>query len=413
MPPMPAYAAVLGHQPVISVAELAAAVPGFSLQKIISKQVALFESTETLPKDMMERLGGTIFLAESISEAPLTLEDIPQAMVNETSSVKKKITFSLRCYGLASKDIRDVYRKCKERFRRENRTCRYVGNERKPAVAVLLHDSDIVSGKKGCELFIIAEGEDLWVGRTIGAQDVNAYTKRDTEKPVRDTTVGLLPPKLAQMLLNFGVWMLREDAPKGEPKKRKKEVYTVLDPFCGTGVIPLESMLLGWNVLCSDTSQKAVNGCKKNVEWLRKEYGILKKDVTSEIWKQDALKPFKLKELPDMIITETTLGPALAKRPSKTEVTRILRENENIQAEFLENAAKTLPGVPIICTWPVWKTKDDTVQLEKIWDAIEENGYQPVIPAGVTPTSSSRLTLVYRRKDQFVGREIVMLKPKK
>jgi hypothetical protein len=37
---------------------------------------------------------------------------------------------------------------------------------------------------------------------------VNAYAKRDMGKPVRDTGVGLLPPKLAQILLNFGSWLV-------------------------------------------------------------------------------------------------------------------------------------------------------------------------------------------------------------
>ncbi len=40
----------------------------------------------------------------------------------------------------------------------------------------------------------------------------------------------------------------------------------VFDPFCGTGVIPLEAILRGCNVLASDISLKAVNGTTKNIE---------------------------------------------------------------------------------------------------------------------------------------------------
>jgi tRNA G10 N-methylase Trm11 len=76
----------------------------------------------------------------------------------------------------------------------------------------------------------------------------------------------------------------------------------------------MECLLRGWHVLACDASQKAVNGCEKNLEWLRKERSILKKNVRSEVWKQNALTPLKLSERPDVIVTETTLGPSLEKR---------------------------------------------------------------------------------------------------
>ncbi|MCA9370620.1 MAG: hypothetical protein KC680_01515 [Candidatus Peregrinibacteria bacterium] len=406
---MPQYAAVLGHQPHISIAELAAVVPGFTLESIEQTVVALFSADEELDDDCIDRLGGTVLLARRITEADVSMSDIPQLLVNECGKVRKKVTFSLRCYDVPSKLIKTAYIKGKEAFKSAGKPCRYVGNEKKHAAVALLHDSDVISGKKGVELFIVQTASQLWVGRTIGAQDIDRYTWRDMDKPVRDTTVGLLPPKLAQVMLNFGAWMVESER---DNKKRKKHiVYTVLDPFCGTGVIPLECLLQGWHVLASDVSQKAVNGTKKNLDWVRKEMKILKKDVSDDVSKHDALKPFKLKSLPDMVVTETTLGPALTKKPTKTDVKKYLKDSEALEAAFLHNAAASLPGVPIVCMWPFWRLGGDVIRHEKIWSVAKELGYRAVLPAGAPVEDPEKLSLLYQRKDQFVGREIVLLLP--
>jgi hypothetical protein len=87
-------------------------------------------------------------------------------------------------------------------------------------------------------------------------------------------------------------------------------------------------------------------------------------------------------------------------------------DNEKLQAAFLKNAAVTLPGVPLVCTWPFWRVKGEAIHLEKIWKVLDEAGYEAVLPEGIEGTSAERPTLLYQRSGQFVGREVVMLKPK-
>lgn len=407
------YAAVLGHQPHISIAELACSVPDFELLQYLDKRIAIFASSADLDSTSLTSLGGSIVIAKQIETSSTTVADVPKILAKEIGSTRGKIVFGLRCHGVNPATIKKLYRQGKDAIKALGKNCRYVGNERKAAVPVLLHDSGLITGKHGCELFLIEHGNALWIGRTIAAQDVDSYTKRDIEKPVRDTTVGLLPPKLAQIMLNMGAWMVESTKPTDEKKpvkKKKKPVYTVFDPFCGTGVIPIECLLLGWHVLASDVSQKAVNGCTKNLDWLRKEEKILKKDVSSTIWKHNATKPFDLKELPDMVVTETSLGPNLTKKPTAKDAKKLMKENEELQNGFLESAAASMPGVPIVCSWPTWQTSNnETVYLEKIWDIIGKHGYRAVLPPGIEPTDPKRITLHYRRKEQFVGRELVML----
>ncbi len=403
---MPSFAAFLGHQPHISIAELSASIRDFSLQRVIQNRVLLFESSLPLDATNLRTLGGTVVIAKRISENDLTIEDVPALLLNEISGIHGKVTFSLRTLGLPPARIKSLYRECKESMRKKGRPSRYVGTERAPAASVLLHDAGLLDGSNGCEICVIADENTIWIGRTVAAQDIESYAKRDMKKPVRDTTTGLLPPKLAQILLNFGSWLARGKA-VGESQ------LTVFDPFTGTGVIPMECLLRGWNVLASDTSQRAVTGTEKNLEWLRKENDIFKKDVWSTVWKQDARRPFVLKQRPDVIVTETTLGPSLEERASLKDVSKLKTENEKLQEDFLRNVVATLPGVPVVATWPVWYTSKGQVRLEKVWDRLHEIGFRLAIPAAVDLDITGRPTLVYRRPGQYVGREIVLLTPAK
>jgi len=242
------------------------------------------------------------------------------------------------------------------------------------------------------------------------------------EKPVRDTRAGMLPPKLAQILLNLGGWLVRTRPSAAENLKseiRKAQPPVVLDPFCGTGVIPLECLLRGWPVLASDASLKAVNGCEKNIEWIRKEYKVAKGATPSAVSKHDATDAFdftkvkdsSLRRGPDVVVTETMLGPALNERPTAKDVQQWKSQAEALEGAFIANAAATLRGVPVALMLPVWYLRTGPVFLERVWTAVEKAGYRPVLPPGIGPSAPGRTTLLYRRPDQVVGREIVLLSP--
>jgi tRNA G10 N-methylase Trm11 len=403
---MPSYAAFLGHQPHISIAELSASVPDFKLRKILGSQVLLFESDQALDAAYLDTLGGIIAIAKEVGGK--SLEDVPDVLVHQVKDIKGKVTFSVRGFGLSSAVVRDLYRACKAKLKGKGRPSRYVGTERMPAPSILLRDQGLLDGSHGCEIVVVKDGDQLWTGRTVAAQDVNAYAKRDMQKPVRDVSVGLLPPKLAQILLNFGAWLAHGTSSGNLQKK-----LTILDPFCGTGVIPMECLLRRWNVLASDASVKGVNGCERNLDWLRKEHDIPKKEVSSKVWKQDARKKFDIKEKPDVVVTETSLGPPLHKPAALKVAQRLKTQAEKLEEEFLRNLAASFPGVHVAMIWPVWYTSNGIVRLEKVWDRLQEIGFRVAIPAAVDIEITGRPTLLYRRPGQFVGREIVLLQSTK
>jgi hypothetical protein len=399
------YAAFLGNQPTLSLAELFASVSGLTLRRMVTPQIALLDSPVQLTFKDLKDCGGLFLLAEEISGA--SLQKLPETLRDQVKNVKGKVTFSIRSWGIDRRKVHDLYRDLKNGLKKNGIPSRYIGNELKPPVSGQLHDAGLITGKEGCELVLLADDDTnfLWIGRTVAAQDPDSYTKRDMQKPVRDTRAGLLPPKLAQMMLNFGGWIARDVNPKA-PKH-----LTILDPFCGTGVIPMESLLKGWPVLASDVSVKAVNGCEKNLEWIRKEEKILKKDTASEVWKQDATKPFSLKNKPDVIVTESMLGTPFSERPTAKDAAKERAECDALETAFLQNVAKTLPGVPVVVMFPVWYVKAGPVFLEQVWKQLPKIGFEAVLPPGAVSDSQDHPSLLYRRADQFVGREIVMLKP--
>ncbi len=401
---MASYCAFLGNHPQLSLAELATQFADFTVTKRFPKHVVVFESSQEIGQKELDRLGGTILIGKEVAGLA-SPADVPQAIVGETAGVKGKTTFALRGIGIDKNAIHDLYRKGKDALKKSGKPARYVGNEHEPAAVALLKDAGLVSGKGGCELILLKDGETetFWGGKTVGAQDLDAYTKRDMKKPVRDTRVGLLPPKLAQILLNGGEWLARTANPK-LPKK-----LTILDPFCGTGVIPLEALLRGWTVHASDASLKAVNGTQKNLDWARKEYGIPKKDVGASVWKQDARKPFVIKDGVHLIATETTLGPPLTARPTIKEAQKMRTAVEETEIEFLKNVRATLPGVPVALTLPVWMISAGPLPLERLWKELPDLGFEPVLPAGIQGDLPGRASLVYRRGDAVVGREVVFL----
>ncbi len=65
--------------------------------------------------------------------------------------------------------------------------------------ATTLHEKLI---ERGCELMILAGDTGYTIAQTIWVQDIDAYTRRDINRE-RSMSVGMMPPKLAQIMINL------------------------------------------------------------------------------------------------------------------------------------------------------------------------------------------------------------------
>jgi hypothetical protein len=115
-----------------------------------------------------------------------------------------------------------------------------------------------------------------------------------------------------------------------------------------------------------------------------------------------------------MIVTETSLGPALTKSPTKKELTELLRDGDKLEVEFFTNMLEMCPNTPIVCTFPVYITRDgEKNYLPKALDKIEKFGYRLTCIDNKFMKTTERHSLLYLRPDQFVGREILCFLPPK
>ena len=105
----------------------------------------------------------------------------------------------------------------------------------------------------------MAAKDKVFVAKTLTVQDFEDYGRRDYQRPVRDEKQGMIPPKVAQIMLNLS------DCSTGD---------TILDPFCGIGTLVQEGLLLGYRMIGSDINKIAIKGSEQNLEWFRNRYKI-------------------------------------------------------------------------------------------------------------------------------------------
>lgn len=261
--------------------------------------------------------------------------------------------------------------------------------------------------EKGAEICVLASTEKVYVAKTLAVQDFEDYGRRDYQRPVRDDKQGMIPPKVAQLMLNFAETKLGE---------------TMLDPFCGIGTIVQEGVLLGYKMLGSDINPHAISGSETNLEWFRNRYKIAKGKFHVET--ADAREVSKLVEnlikigafkSVSGIVTEGYLGPMYTKFPTPPEIDKNFKELQELYTSAFQDFLKFLPtgGKVVICL-PAYKHRDDYTFFPSL-DFITKLGYNIVdlVPSTLADSMpflklTERKTVVYDRKDQVVAREIVI-----
>ncbi len=360
------YLAVLGRQAEISLAELEALF--LDVQKI-SNDLAVFES-ESKPE--ISRLGGSLKLAEKILVPPLEF----------LSSLETgKITFGISDYSknASAKSAALLSMKFKKILVRHGRSVRVV-SVKAPTLpsATSLHNG--LSGKNSHKVELIKVNNDWY--KVVGVQDVDAYARRDQARPARDAKVGMLPPKLAQILINLCGFL--------EPGSR------ILDPFCGTGVVLQEALLMGYSAYGTDVSERMIEYTEKNL----RHFGF--SDFRLEIG--DATS-YKWDEKIDAVACEGYLGAPMSNPPSELKLKEQKQICFDIVSKFLKNLSEQIvSGTPVVIAVPAWLRSDGNYSRLEIIDEIENMGYNV--------NNKSLGGLLYHREDQIVARDIIILRKK-
>ncbi len=228
---------------------------------------------------------------------------------------------------------------------------------------------------EGVPLIIVKADDELLIGKVTAVQDIDAYSRRDFGKPFRDMQMGMMPPKLAQFMINF------TDIEKG----------TIWDPFCGGGSMLFEAMLMGYDVIGSDINPDRVEGTKRNIEWFKADFNVPKCKV--KMLQHDATKPFKHDF--DAIAFEGDLGVPHGRDFDLNALYPIIQELTDLYVRFFENLKKMKCKVPVVAGFPFYVLPDgEELSLKKAIEAIKKMGFKYTI------------RLKYLRSHQAVGREV-------
>ncbi len=382
---------ILGRQPAIGLAELESLYGSDALEPIGTYAVKV---TTTEPVDFA-RIGGVMKAAEE--SVTLRTTDITEIKKHLAEKVGKyshtlpegKLKLGISCYGLKASPakITALGLSLKKAVKAENRSVRLVpNNENTLNSAQVLHNKLI--SELGLELLLVRDGANTIVAQTTNVQDIDAYTLRDRGRPMRDARVGMLPPKLAQTIINLATI---------DPKALDKRV---LDPFCGTGVVLQEAALMGYSVYGTDLEERMIRYSRDNLNWLIDTHKVTfdwylhEGDATDTQWQQPI----------DIIACEGYLGRPFTSVPDNEILQKTINDCDTILKKFLANLEKqTKSGTRMCLAVPSWFVGNKNYHLGTL-DQLGDLGYNRI-----SFVHSLDKDLIYHREGQIVGRELLVV----
>jgi tRNA (guanine10-N2)-dimethyltransferase len=382
----------LGRQPALGLAELENLFDAGSLIPVSDSIVG----TSLSPTDIdFQRLGGSIKLCKLLTVLDTTnWKEIEKYLLKTTPEHAKalpegKLTIGLSVYELPVSlgDINATALRIKKVVRAQsNGSVRIVPNKEKTLnTAQVIHNGLI--GSHGWELVLVQHGAQTLLVQTVAEQDIEAYTRRDQARPKRDARVGMLPPKLAQIIINLAA---------------TSDTKTILDPFCGTGVVLQEAALMGYHLYGSDIEPRMIDFTRQNLEWLDKTHQLDELDVTLQTGDATSHKwdePF------DTVACEGYLGQPFSAFPTPEKLNEVTNTCNKIAKEFLKNIADQIPSGTRLCVaLPAWHKQNNEIVHLKLLDDLESLGYNRMSFVHVRTED-----LLYYRPDQVVARELLVI----
>lgn len=382
------HIALLGRQPALGIAELER-VYGSGRVSWHGPLAAMVD-TDSLD---IQKLGGTTKAGEVIAELNGNWHQVSKKIVSHYMQIwgktEGKITLGLSVYGfdVSPREVQKTGIILKQKLKQSGVALRLVPNQESALSTATSHHNKLGLSPNKVELLVIRnpKGRAI-IAESTGAQNITAYAKRDQGRPKRDAFVGMLPPKLAQIMINLA---------------HPADGARVLDPFCGTGVVLQEAALLGHPVYGTDLADKMIDYSSENLRWLESTYRLSVKatvtqgDAMTTTWKQPV----------DAVVGETYLGQPFSAPPSPAKLREVRGNCEHIIGSFLKNiSAQLQPGTSLCLAVPAWRDASGRFTHLPLTNHLEEFGFIQVTFDNVKPAE-----LLYFREDQVVARELLVL----
>jgi tRNA G10 N-methylase Trm11 len=417
------YIAILGRQPSLGMAELERV---FGDVRWFSDQSAVIKSNSF----DIEALGGTLKAGRVVAEIPgadwrRASMKLVQAYQQAWAGFDGKITLGISAYGfnVTSREVQKSGIILKAKLKEKNVSLRLIPNAEPALNTAASHHNKLGLSDNKVELLVVrAKNGKVIIAESVGAQNITALARRDQERPKRDAFVGMLPPKLAQIMINLAMPLSSRagslslaDLPPLERQQTAQEAnetgnrsgehrLRILDPFCGTGVLLQEALLLGYDTYGTDLSDKMIDYSQVNLDWIKTishidgNYSVHQGDAMTTTWQQPI----------DAVACESYLGQPFSAPPSSSKLVEVRGNCDHIISTFLKNISTQIkPGTPLCVAVPAWKSTDGSFTHLPLINKLDQLGYEHVELKNVRAQD-----LLYYREDQVVARELLILTKK-
>lgn len=362
------YWVIFGRTPQLSFAECRSLGSALFPNPISRPIKGALYTQELDPKKVITRLGGAIRVTREVVRCPTVpaLENALSAYVTAHRLKEMGIGSLCDCSPMTlAKGVKNTVGK---------------------GVSYSALDSGLLNAKtalmleqKGAEFIVIEHGGQYILTLTCAVQLIDDWSARDYDRPEPDPKSGMLPPKVARMMVNIA---LGEQDPAD---------VTLLDPFCGSGTILAEGMMVGCDVVGMDNNKDALEKARANLEWLEQRfhpsgtYRLIHQDATHLA----SLEGFAITK----IVTEGYLGPSRLAAMTPGKAARIITGIKRLTIGFLK-AARALSQLTHICmVTPTILDTTGRAQTFSLLDICEKQRY--IVADG--PFEYSRPKAVVRR----------------
>ncbi len=278
----------------------------------------------------------------------------------------------------------------KKTLRAEKISSRFVNKDFKSLSSAQIIWEKLI--KRGTDFSLISIDWNEYFWKSIWVQDIYSYSKRDYAKS-RDMQVGMLPPKLSQMMINLA-WAYSDTS------------SSIYDPFVWLWTILIEAGLIWYKKLYwSDLSERMVETSSTNVKNAQIEKLNAKFVHEASFW--DDVKDWT-------IVTEWFLWEVMTKKNISKE--RIWEQKQSLiklYSAFFENLKKWEFSWTLVISFPFWEIRWKYYYFDEIYSIVEKYcDILPYFPQDLDIKATKMWSLLYKREKQLVGREIFRLEIK-
>ena len=390
---------------------------GFEIVAASEELLIIQTETEIETESLMAELGSAAKMGEIFNIYPA--ESFPDNFLAEVAqeefrkfflpSGRENPRFGISVYGAGGKfkDLNQTFfivpkilREIKDRLGEKGVAVNYLSLKERELSSVLVDQRGLLT--KGFELVLGVGEKEIFVGKTLAVQDYEGYSARDYGRPARDPRSGMIPPKLAKMMVNLAM---------------KDKTSLMLDPFCGSGTMLQEMALLGYRRLIgSDSSEKSVRDTQTNLDWLFSKFKLKKTDIEIKLMQVDVARLSSVVSFKTVsaIVTEPYLGSPRAKSFHLGQIENEISKLGKLYLTAFDEFRKVLRGDGVVVMiFPVFRFKGQFYHLE-ILDRVKELGFvtrsfltKEVPGANLLKLQiTKRNSVIFFRPGQTVSREI-------